>query len=137
MCRFLTIVIFTVDDIPLEGTLPYTAISNFKSLEYFGVEDCDVYGRMPLFTGLTNLKEIRMGGNSISGSIPRSIGELPNLEVLELWENDLFGTIPSFSGSLRSLDLNENSGIVGNLGNLFQNLPTSVEKFWCEECRYV
>ena len=140
LCRLLTVIIFAVDDIPLEGTLPYTAISNFKRLEYFGVEDCDLYGRMPLFTGLTNLKKIRMGGNSISGSIPRSIGELANLEVLELWENDLYGTIPSFSGNqnaLRSLDLNENFGIVGSLGDLFRNLPTSVSKFWCEECRYV
>lgn len=129
-----------VDGIPLLGTLPYTGISVLPSLEYLGVEDCNLYGRLPVLTGLGNITSIRFGGNDLSGTIPATIGQLPKLEVLELWDNDIFGTVPSFAGNqnrLREIDLSFNIGIIGSLTDILNKLPESLMDFRCEQCGLV
>jgi Leucine-rich repeat (LRR) protein len=124
----------------LLGTLPYNGISVLPSLEYLGVEGCNLYGRLPELTGLENITSIRFGGNDLSGTIPATIGQLAKLEVLELWDNDIFGTVPSFAGNqngLREIDLSFNIGIIGNLMDILNKLPESLMDFRCEQCGLV
>lgn len=126
-----------VDGIPLLGTLPYTGIQALASLEYLGIENCQIYGRLPELKGLENITSISFGGNDLSGTIPATMGQLAKLEVLGLSGNGIFGSIPSFASnqnSLREIDVSFNIGIIGSLTEIFNKMPESLEDFRCESC---
>jgi len=78
-------------------------------------------------TDLTNLQNLILHRNFISGTIPIEFGLFENLQILNLMNNELFGNIPNSIVDIESLVelyLNENdlTGIlpsqIGNLTNL-------------------
>ncbi|VFQ61285.1 unnamed protein product [Cuscuta campestris] len=61
---------------------------------------------------LTNLKQILLQNNNISGHIPKEIGKLANLQALDLSNNGFSGHLPETLGLLNNLQylrLNNNS----------------------------
>jgi Leucine-rich repeat (LRR) protein len=65
------------------------------------------------FKNLSNLRELHLWDNNISGILPSFLFSLPHIEVLDLSSNMLQGPIPissssNLSLSLRSLDLSDN-----------------------------
>lgn len=50
-----------------------------------------------------NVVSLSLYQNSLSGTIPSSLGKLSSLQSLHLWNNDLAGTIPSTLGQLTQL----------------------------------
>ncbi|XP_038704754.1 probable LRR receptor-like serine/threonine-protein kinase At1g34110 [Tripterygium wilfordii] len=55
------------------------------------------------FSSLPNLLTLKLGNNSLSGTIPSNISNLSKLTTLILWYNKLSGNIPSEIGLLNSL----------------------------------
>jgi Leucine-rich repeat (LRR) protein len=83
--------------------------------------DNRIAGRFPDLSNLTDLQEMNLGKNRISGPIPASLGSLVSLRYLYLSKNQFDRTIPPELGNLtqlRSLQLFEN--------NLEGTLPESV-----------
>ncbi|KAL0316558.1 UNVERIFIED_CONTAM: putative LRR receptor-like serine/threonine-protein kinase [Sesamum radiatum] len=83
-----------------------------------------------MIANLTNLKQVLLQNNNISGHIPKELGYLPNLQTLDLSNNRLSGHIPEsvgFLNHLQYLDLSFNnlSGPVPTLAtktfNIFGN----------------
>ncbi|KAH6819249.1 Leucine-rich repeat protein kinase family protein [Perilla frutescens var. frutescens] len=65
-----------------------------------------------MIANLTNLKQVLLQNNNISGHIPKELGYLPNLQTLDLSNNKLLGRIPEsfgFLNHLQYLRLNNNS----------------------------
>ncbi|MGC1375359.1 MAG: Ig-like domain-containing protein, partial [Anaerolineales bacterium] len=60
----------------------------------------------------TNVTELSLSANQLTGSIPPELGSLTNLTLLDFSRNDLSGSIPTKLGSLTNLtylDLSQNS----------------------------
>ncbi|KAK6944304.1 Leucine-rich repeat-containing N-terminal, plant-type [Dillenia turbinata] len=65
-----------------------------------------------VIANLTNLKQILLQNNNISGQIPPELGKLPRLQTLDLSNNRFSGSIPHSIGQLSDLQylrLNNNS----------------------------
>ncbi|KAL8497536.1 hypothetical protein ACS0TY_021024 [Phlomoides rotata] len=65
-----------------------------------------------MIANLTNLKQVLLQNNNISGRIPKELGYLPNLQTLDLSNNKLSYHIPEslgFLNHLQYLRLNNNS----------------------------
>ncbi|XP_076932892.1 putative LRR receptor-like serine/threonine-protein kinase At4g30520 [Bidens hawaiensis] len=65
-----------------------------------------------VIANLTNLHQVLLQNNNISGEIPVGIGHLPKLQTLDLSNNELTGHVPeslSLLNSLQYLRLNNNS----------------------------
>ncbi|KAL3623843.1 hypothetical protein CASFOL_032659 [Castilleja foliolosa] len=65
-----------------------------------------------MIANLTNLKQILLQNNYITGHIPKELGYLPNLQTLDISNNKLSGYIPESFGFLKHLQylrLNNNS----------------------------
>ncbi|KAL6540861.1 hypothetical protein OROMI_024744 [Orobanche minor] len=65
-----------------------------------------------MIANLTNLKQVLLQNNNISGYIPKELGYLPNLQTLDISNNKFSGHIPESLGFLKHLQylrLNNNS----------------------------
>ncbi|KAG8367642.1 hypothetical protein BUALT_Bualt16G0094200 [Buddleja alternifolia] len=65
-----------------------------------------------MIANLTNLKQVLLQNNNISGHIPKELGYLPNLQTLDLSNNKLSAHIPDslgFLNHLQYLRLNNNT----------------------------
>ena len=61
-------------------------------------------GELPKELGnLANLRVLNLGVNQLSGELPKELGNLSNLQVLDLRENQLTGEIPPWLGNLANL----------------------------------
>ncbi|GAB4343467.1 MAG: hypothetical protein Kow0089_19280 [Desulfobulbaceae bacterium] len=79
--------------------------------------------------GNTNVVQINLAGNNLSGTIPTELGNLSQLTAISLSDNSLSGSIPGELGNLTGLEylyLQNNSltgsipSGLGNLANLIQ-----------------
>ncbi|KAI9125870.1 hypothetical protein K1719_003288 [Acacia pycnantha] len=74
---------------------------------------------------LTNLRQVLLQNNNISGKIPRELGSLPKLQTLDLSNNRFTGVIPGYLSQLNSLQylrLNNNS-LSGPFPVLLSKIP--------------
>ena len=90
----------------------------------------DWYGVATL-SGSGRVLALELGGNSLAGKIPSSLGRLARLELLHLFDNGLSGPVPESLGqlaNLRELSLRDNQ-LTGELPASLGNL-TALEQLW-------
>ncbi|XP_020207281.1 probable LRR receptor-like serine/threonine-protein kinase At3g47570 isoform X2 [Cajanus cajan] len=109
----------------LTGTFP-SCLYNISSLTIISTSLNQFHGSLPpnMFHTLSNLRELYIAGNQVSGHIPGTIGECIMLEYLYMRGNLLQGIIPSSFASLkglRHLDLSRNR-LSGSIPNFLQNI---------------
>ena len=89
--------------------------------------DPNVLQDIPNLSGLTNLQELKIQSNNLTGGVPAWFGEMSSLRLLYLQLNSLSGPIPPELGRLTRLrrlwlDRNQLSGQIppalGNMSNL-------------------
>ncbi|KAI3463101.1 hypothetical protein Pfo_019764 [Paulownia fortunei] len=108
-----------------------------SSLETLNLGYNNLGGNLPSSLGLLNsLRYLLLWGNSFTGSIPQTIGNLSSLEDLYLSYNQMGGNIPESIGQLKSLavmDIYQNSweGVIteAHLANLSSLREMSIGKF--------
>jgi len=91
---------------------------------YTGINGFEEHRVPDFLASMTNLKELSMKQNNLTGEIPSFLGDLTNLKVLDLDFNLLNGTIPTELGRLALLDtmmLNRNR-LSGSLPDSFSGL---------------
>ncbi|CAD6243608.1 unnamed protein product [Miscanthus lutarioriparius] len=88
-----------------EGWEFLQALGNCRSLSVLSLSDNKLQGSIPnsIANLPTNLTRLLMGGNSLSGIVPPSIGKLSALIQLSLDENNLTGKIEEWVGNLTKL----------------------------------
>eukprot|EP00537_Pseudo-nitzschia_pungens_P019540 CAMPEP_0172412928 /NCGR_PEP_ID=MMETSP1061-20121228/78158_1 /TAXON_ID=37318 /ORGANISM="Pseudo-nitzschia pungens, Strain cf. pungens" /LENGTH=794 /DNA_ID=CAMNT_0013149179 /DNA_START=188 /DNA_END=2572 /DNA_ORIENTATION=- len=87
--------------IPFPSTM--SQMTNLVAL-YTGINGFDAHPIPSFLWDLTNLREISMKQNKLTGEIPTYFGMLTKLKVLDLDFNHLEGTIPMEIGILTNLD---------------------------------
>jgi len=107
--------------------LPFPSTMNqLKKLRslYTGMNPFEEHPVPSFLEDMTNLKELSMKQNKLTGTIPTFLGGLTNLKVLDLDFNKLEGSIPSELGSLTGINtlmLNRNY-LNGTLPDSFSSL---------------
>jgi len=96
----------------LTGFLPNL---NLQSLEFLNLSSNNLFGGLPSFALMGELRFLLFSDNSFTGFIP-SFSANPHLQRIELGNNLMIGTIPNFSSlpDLEYIDL-RNNGLVGNI----------------------
>ena len=108
----------------LSGTFPWSALANATTSQLVQIEvsDNSLSGLLPSSVAMfRDLEVVNFGSNQFSGSIPPTIGSLSMLKLLTLSFNKFTGQIPTDLGILEniiSMDLSGNS--------LTGNIPTSI-----------
>ncbi|XP_010999368.1 PREDICTED: receptor-like protein 12 isoform X6 [Populus euphratica] len=102
-------------------------INNLKSLKKLVLRNCIVSKRsnLALLGNLTQLLELDLSFNNLSGRIPSSLANLVNLNWLDLSSNNFKGQIPDFLGSLTQLQrlfLSDNQ-LLGPISPQISSLP--------------
>uniref|UniRef100_A0A453NDM1 Uncharacterized protein n=1 Tax=Aegilops tauschii subsp. strangulata TaxID=200361 RepID=A0A453NDM1_AEGTS len=116
----------------LSGILP-VEIFHATSLEYLSFpNNGGLQGELDgaHIVKLSSLLTLDLGGNSFSGAIPESIGQLRRLEELHLGSNNMSGELPSTMSNctnLKTIDLKINN-LTGDIGKVnfatLQNLKS-------------
>ncbi|XP_057416805.1 putative receptor-like protein kinase At3g47110 [Lotus japonicus] len=133
-----------------------TSLTNCTNLQVLDLNLNNFGGSLPSSVAnfSSQLNQLYIGGNQITGNIPSGLGNLNNLIGLDLEYNLLTGTIPSSFGKFQkmqslTLNLNKLSGeipsSIGNLSQLFQldlssnflegSIPPSLGN--CHELQYL
>eukprot|EP00250_Pteridium_aquilinum_P022514 c25397_g1_i1 orf=64-2406(-) len=106
------------------NTFP-VAIFNLTNLTNLRIDNNRISGPVPKeLAGLSNLTLLYLGNNNLSGPLPKEFGNLANLQELSMLHNNLQSTIPSEFGKLKSLthlnlhDCNLYGGLPKEMGNL-------------------
>ncbi|EAY78081.1 hypothetical protein OsI_33125 [Oryza sativa Indica Group] len=102
--------VFEVGNNELQATEPrdwefLTSLANCSNLIYINLQLNNLSGILPnTIANLSlELQSIRLGGNQISGILPKGIGRYAKLTSLEFADNLFTGTIPSDIGKLTNL----------------------------------
>ncbi len=77
----------------LKGTLP-SELGNLKKIKIFKIRSTGISGPIPSGIFQSNLSQLFLSRNQLSGSIPSEIGNARNLTLLFLNYNNLTGDIP-------------------------------------------
>ncbi|XP_047947660.1 receptor-like protein EIX2 [Salvia hispanica] len=96
----------------LSSISSFTLGSVLESLEVLKLSYNKLNGSIPDLKAFPSLKELHLGKNNFTGSIPLSIGHLSKLQLLYLSFNSLEGLVPLSIGQLselQDLDLSYNS----------------------------
>ncbi|GKV51209.1 hypothetical protein SLEP1_g57878 [Rubroshorea leprosula] len=113
-----------------EGLSFLTSLTNCTNLRWLGLMENHFKGELPISIANLSVKleGFTIGGNQISGKIPKEIGNLVGLTKLVIINSNVTGEIPSTIGKLKrvselSLYGNRISGpIPSSLGNITQLL---------------
>lgn len=111
------------------GTVPQE-INNLKELVILSISRCNISGALPEFTNLRLLRDLYLGYNSFTGTLPATIGEVvPYLAEFEVESNNLHGSIPESMARLvhlRYAYLNNNNFNGTIPATLLQNRRLSI-----------
>lgn len=134
--KLTNMVTLGLDDNSLTGDL--TPLQDMNKLERAYLSDNNIGGNIDAvpWALMTNLEELDLSGNAISGTFPADFLVLSKLTVLDLGSNNLAGKLPNFSylPSLKYMVLRSNgfTGTIpttmGTLGNV-THLDLSDNKF--------
>ncbi|MQM01620.1 hypothetical protein Taro_034377 [Colocasia esculenta] len=106
------------------GSLP-ASFANLTQLVFVDLSANNFSGRIPSFASSTNLMELNLQNNSLTGPVPGWLFSLPALRTLQLNLNQLSGELGEFSDEaslLQTVDLSSNK--------LHGSFPKSVAKLW-------
>ena len=81
-------------------------ICDYPDLEFLFLQHNPLGSTIPACFGNSSdskLRDVEIGSNRLTGTIPASLGGLPGLEILDLLDNDLEGRIPTELGKLSSV----------------------------------
>ncbi len=103
-------------------------VFNMTNLEELNISNNKITGAIQSqINQLKNLKVLNAGNNQMTG-VPAEVGQLSNLEVLDLSNNQLTG-LPNELGNLKNLkafNISGNNYSTQDLNGIIQNLPASV-----------
>ncbi|KAG0530287.1 hypothetical protein BDA96_05G173100 [Sorghum bicolor] len=89
----------------LAGVFPDSVSNLSTSLTTFSFSYNSISGSLPRGIGnLFKLRDLDLAKNSFTGIIPSSFSRLTNLQALSLWDNKLGGLIPMALGNLTELN---------------------------------
>lgn len=84
-----------VDDNPgMKGTIP-SGIGNLSNLASFSASNCGLTGTIPTEIGTTNMIQMWLNDNYLTGVIPSEIATLVTLKIFDVHHNELKGQMPS------------------------------------------
>ncbi|KAJ7010247.1 leucine-rich repeat receptor-like serine/threonine-protein kinase BAM3 [Populus alba x Populus x berolinensis] len=96
----------------LSGQVPQQISKTPSNLAQMNLADNRLSGPLPASIGnFSNLQILLLGGNRFTGEIPSQIGQLKNVFTLDISRNNLSGNIPPEIGDCRTLtylDLSQN-----------------------------
>ena len=101
-----------------------TSLRQLSNFTYLSFPFNEIQGSIPddLSMTLPGLRKLNLEGNSVNGTIPKTIGLLSNLTSLSLGENNLVGTLPSELGLLQEL-----TSLTVSNNNLSGDIPTEIQ----------
>ncbi|KAA8528410.1 hypothetical protein F0562_035765 [Nyssa sinensis] len=101
-----SLVALSVGDNPFDPTPFPTEVVKLKQLNWLYLSNCSIEGQIPAGIGnLTELINLELALNHLSGKIPPEIAKLRKLWQFELYDNDLTGKLPVGFGNLTSLEM--------------------------------
>ncbi|CAL5088985.1 unnamed protein product [Urochloa decumbens] len=112
----------------LYGEIPGTLFNNSSNLVTVDFRYNFLSGVIPRFQKTIPLQFLGLSGNSLSGSIPASLGNVSSLNTILLAENSLKGSIPKTLGhilNLSILDLGYNK-LSGNVPGVIYNISSLI-----------
>ncbi|RDX97166.1 putative LRR receptor-like serine/threonine-protein kinase, partial [Mucuna pruriens] len=132
------------------------SLTNSSMLQVLSITNNNFGGHLPNSLGnlSTQLSQLLLGGNQISGKIPATIGNLFGLILLTIYDSHIDGNIPTTFGKFQNMQVlglmgNKLSGeigpFIGNLSQLFflemgenmleGNIPPSIGN--CQKLQYL
>lgn len=100
-CAQGRVVRFVVQSFGLRGTVSAATLSHLDQLRVLSLKNNSLFGPLPDFSSLVNLKTLFLDQNYFSGEFPPSLLFLHRLLILDLSHNNLTGPLP---GNLTALD---------------------------------
>ena len=96
----------------LAGTIPESLGVSSTPLASLSATECSLTGTIPKTLGnITLLQQLWLYDNQLTGGIPSELGLVSNLGILDVAGNDLIGTMPE-----EVCDLTENFGKLLTIG---------------------
>jgi Leucine-rich repeat (LRR) protein len=116
-----------------EGLQFFDALANCRSLVTLSVSNNQLHGPIPnsIANLSTSLGQLVMGWNSLSGTIPPTIGKLSGLYRLSLQNNNLTGTIEEWIGKMTNLQFLtlQSNNFIGKIPPSIGNLTQLIDIF--------
>ncbi|WVZ87139.1 hypothetical protein U9M48_033827 [Paspalum notatum var. saurae] len=116
------------------GTIP-EELQNLTQLKNLNLAQNYLTGPLPSFLGkLTAMQYMSLGINALSGTVPKELGNLTNLISLSFSSNYLNGSLPSELGNLAKLEqlYIDSAGLSGPLPSTFSKL-TKMKTLWASD----
>ncbi|KAI3451994.1 hypothetical protein Pfo_008659 [Paulownia fortunei] len=93
-CAQGRVVRYVVQSFGLRGTVPSATLSRLDQLRVLSLKNNSLFGPLPDFSPLINLKTIFFDHNYFSGTFPLSLLSLHRLLILDLSHNNFTGLLP-------------------------------------------
>jgi hypothetical protein len=132
LTKLTALELLTLDDNILEGDV--AEFGKLTSLNALYAEDAGLYGTITseMIGNWKEMHDLDLSGNSIGGSLPDNLFEMPRLVVLDLSGNRLTGNLPSMMIPAAAANNNNNNTMLRFL-SLFENqleggIPSTIQK---------